>query len=114
MLHVAAAEGYVGIMELYLSRYPFVTLQSSQSTVSADLATSPSLIVPSSHLRTPTSPHSLLKRLRFVLDWVNSRGATPLHIAAMKGEVECAQLLVDYGADINAPDLLGNTPLHWA
>lgn len=29
---------------------------------------------------------------RFVVDWVNARGATPLHIAAMKGEVESVQV----------------------
>lgn len=30
-------------------------------------------------------------------------GMTPLHVAAAKGHVELAQLLIDYGADINAP-----------
>lgn len=80
-------------------------------------------------------------RCRFVLDWVNSRGATPLHIAAMKGEVECAQVrcgipddaviwasggegvltvapplqvLIEAGAELDAPDLQGNTPIHYA
>ncbi|BGP25881.1 ankyrin repeat protein [Rhodotorula toruloides] len=72
VLHIAAANGFVEILELYLSRYAFV------------------------------------------LDWVNSRGMTPLHAAALKGQAEAAQMLLDYGADINAPDLNGNTPLHYA
>ncbi|BGP01436.1 Target of rapamycin complex 2 subunit avo2 [Rhodotorula toruloides] len=72
VLHIAAANGFVDILELYLSRFAFV------------------------------------------LDWVNSRGMTPLHAAALKGQVETAQMLLDYGADINAPDLNGNTPLHYA
>ncbi|BGP17740.1 hypothetical protein JCM10213_005321 [Rhodosporidiobolus nylandii] len=55
-----------------------------------------------------------LARYPFVVEWVNSRGQTPLHVAAMKGEAEVAQLLVDQGADINAPDLDGSTPLHYA
>ncbi|GAA6050697.1 hypothetical protein JCM3770_000897, partial [Rhodotorula araucariae] len=55
-----------------------------------------------------------LDRYPFVRDWANSRGMTPLHTAAMKGELEAAQLLVDAGSDINAPDLEGNSPLHFA
>lgn len=27
-----------------------------------------------------------------MLDWVNSRGMTPLHAAALKGQVEAAQV----------------------
>ena len=55
-----------------------------------------------------------LDRYPFVRDWANSRGMTPLHTAAMKGELEAAQLLVDAGSDVNAPDLEGNSPLHLA
>ncbi|KAM0752446.1 ankyrin [Meredithblackwellia eburnea MCA 4105] len=55
-----------------------------------------------------------LSNYTFVLDWVNARGATPLHIAAMKGEVECARILIEAGADLDAPDLQGNTPIHYA
>ncbi|KAM0786599.1 hypothetical protein ACM66B_002053 [Microbotryomycetes sp. NB124-2] len=55
-----------------------------------------------------------LTQYPFVLDWTNSRGATPLHVAAMQGQVEVAQFLIDSGADIGAPDLQGNTPLHYA
>lgn len=51
---------------------------------------------------------------RFVLDWVNSWGATALHVAAQFGEFDVAQLLIDFGADVDAPDLEGNSPLHYA
>jgi ankyrin repeat protein len=50
----------------------------------------------------------------FVVDWSNSRGMTALHTAAMRGELEAAQILIENGADINAPDLHGNSPLHYA
>ena len=45
---------------------------------------------------------------------VNMRGearATPLHAAAYYGRGEIAELLISYGADINAADDNGNTPL---
>ena len=38
----------------------------------------------------------------------------PLHIAAEKGHLQVAQLLVRSGAEINAIDLNGDTPLHFA
>ncbi|KAH8919838.1 hypothetical protein BT69DRAFT_1352642 [Atractiella rhizophila] len=50
----------------------------------------------------------------YVLDWSNSRGFTPLHVACQKGKTECAAILLDLGADIDLPDSKGNTPLHHA
>lgn len=40
------------------------------------------------------------------------RGATPLHLAANKGHVESIELLIDAGADVNAPNKRGRTPIH--
>ena len=34
--------------------------------------------------------------------------------AAAQGLLECTELLVMRGADVDAHDLVGNTPLHWA
>ncbi|POY73286.1 hypothetical protein BMF94_3620 [Rhodotorula taiwanensis] len=84
VVHIAAAKGYSEIADLYLNRYPFV------------------------------------------VEWVNSRGMSPLHFACKEGHLEIAQtchrvliddfqqLLVEVGADLDAPDLEGNTPLHYA
>lgn len=41
----------------------------------------------------------------------SSVGLTPLHFAARKGSFEMAQLLIQHGADVNAADNDGNTPL---
>jgi ankyrin repeat protein len=39
---------------------------------------------------------------------------TPLMIAAAEGKENLAKLLVEYGADVNAKDLYGDTALMWA
>ena len=60
-----------------------------------------------------------------IVQWLLSRGAnltvpdkqygwTPLHAAALSGQVEISRLLLQYKADDNAQDLRGKTPLHLA
>jgi NF-kappa-B inhibitor-like protein 2 len=44
----------------------------------------------------------------------NEKGETPLHLAAIKGNVSRAVQLIEIGADINARDHCGWTPLHEA
>jgi ankyrin repeat protein len=39
-------------------------------------------------------------------------GTTPLHAAAHANRAEIAKLLIDHGADVNALDLDGKTPMH--
>ena len=36
---------------------------------------------------------------------------TPLHVAACEGHLDMCQLLLEYGADPNAKDIYGNTPI---
>lgn len=42
------------------------------------------------------------------------RGLTPLHLAARGGRAATAALLLDHGANVNAADSNGDTPLHIA
>ena len=44
----------------------------------------------------------------------NSREQTALHVALIAGQLVVAEQLVGYGADIDAVDKDGDTPLHYA
>ncbi|XP_023649836.1 BRCA1-associated RING domain protein 1 isoform X2 [Paramormyrops kingsleyae] len=44
----------------------------------------------------------------------NHKGETPLHLAAIKGDVKAVEELLDHGADPNLKDHAGWTPLHEA
>jgi ankyrin repeat protein len=41
-------------------------------------------------------------------------GATPLHRAAWSGNAQAAEFLISKGANVNAKDQRGRTPLAWA
>ena len=41
-------------------------------------------------------------------------GTTPLHQAVFSGYKEMAEMLIAKGADVNAKDKHGETPLNWA
>ena len=41
-------------------------------------------------------------------------GATPLHRAAEIGSISCADILIEFKADIDTTNLAGETPFHVA
>lgn len=45
---------------------------------------------------------------------IRTKGETPLHRAAAFGTVESVHLLIDAGADVEAKDMNGDSPLTWA
>jgi ankyrin repeat protein len=53
----------------------------------------------------------LLKKGAVSLNEGNFRGQTPLHFACERGYLEVAKRLLDAGADIEARDMVGRTPL---
>jgi ankyrin repeat protein len=44
----------------------------------------------------------------------DENGSTPLHIACIRNQVAVANFLIDQGANVNARNKWGQTPLHWA
>jgi len=55
--------------------------------------------------------------LELPLDDVNQRGNFgdyPIHVTAMRGDVDELRALIEAGADVNAAGELGHTPLHQA
>ena len=69
---------------------------------------------------TPFSIGAYLKRDKLKEDGYSVSGGychsgeTPLHVAARKGHVEIAKLLLERGADPNIGDIYGWAPLHEA
>lgn len=53
--------------------------------------------------------------MRHGMDAMKDRnGTTPLHLAVQMNNVDCCMVLVNIGVDLNAPNLLGYTPLYVA
>ncbi|KAF7216036.1 BRCA1-associated RING domain protein 1 [Nothobranchius furzeri] len=89
-------------------------------TVSKELRSSPSVLalaLTKSQGKSPRSPGSSVGRLNSgspAFMKKNHKGETPLHLAAIKGDVEAVKKLLDQGADPNLKDNAGWTPLHEA
>lgn len=56
----------------------------------------------------------LLSRSAELLQSIDRHGKTGLHIAAMNGHYQMVEILLGQGAEINAADKNGWTPLHCA
>ena len=57
------------------------------------------------------TPHAVRNPIVNALD---SKGATALHYAALRGRYTVVQMLIENGAMLDVQDHLGNTPLHYA
>ncbi|XP_076837417.1 ankyrin repeat domain-containing protein 12 isoform X2 [Brachyhypopomus gauderio] len=59
-------------------------------------------------------PSSSTSRQKDKVNKRNERGETPLHMAAIRGDVQQVKELIGLGADVNVKDFAGWTPLHEA
>ena len=57
---------------------------------------------------------SLLEEDKGLLQCMDPSGYTPLHWTALYNCTQCAEFLLDCGADALAKGAHGDTPLHWA
>jgi ankyrin repeat protein len=100
-LHVASQRGYVDIVQLLLNygtgdndrRVKGTTLLRQTTSLRRTFA------------RTPIVPSTGVHAREFY-------GRTPLHYASLHGHHQVVQLLLDRGADVDAQDRFGHTPLH--
>lgn len=60
------------------------------------------------------TPNSSTSRQKDKVNKRNERGETPLHMAAIRGDVKHVKELIGLGADVNVKDFAGWTPLHEA
>lgn len=57
---------------------------------------------------------ALLEKIPDIVHYSSTEMTSPLHIASAQGRVELVELLIKYGAMLNAQDFDGDTPLHEA
>jgi ankyrin repeat protein len=56
----------------------------------------------------------LLERFKVPADIRNANNGTPLHVAASQARPDCAEILIEHGADLNARAKDNAAPLHFA
>jgi len=56
----------------------------------------------------------IIKQKTDVVNMVNIHGRTPIHYAALNGDLEVVKLLLKYNANVNPDDNGGYSPLYYA
>jgi len=82
----------------------FEAVMQDQTAISKLLSKSPDLV-------RARAKHDYL--VKSIPHWLYS-GDTPLHLASAGLQIDSARLLVEHGADVNAQNRRGATPLHYA
>ncbi|UOX38729.1 ankyrin repeat containing protein [Finch poxvirus] len=126
-LRYAVINGNLELTRLLLSRGADITLCYDDLTIFEVSALSPNVDVVKEIVKTygcdiysdiliDASERGYASVIKYLLDIgldikTNSCGETALHRAASVGSLEVVEVLVSYGADVNARDITGSTPL---
>jgi ankyrin repeat protein len=127
-LHVAASSGSFGAMQVLLEAKAALDLKDHQGRtpmqagIAFDTAVEillqagaePSDILLAAFAGRADLVEGFLKLDKKLIAATTARGETPLHMAAGRGHVKVAKLLLDNGAEVNARDQSQFTPLHEA
>lgn len=101
-LHVAAELGNEAVLEFLITK---ITTPDKSETETTTLDESDNMT---------TSIGEINNNQTTTIDEINRNSQTALHYAAVRGEFNCARLLVDAGASKQFRDCFGWTPLHYA
>ncbi|XP_026785883.3 transient receptor potential cation channel, subfamily N, member 1 [Pangasianodon hypophthalmus] len=104
-LHLAAEQGREDIADILLSYKAFVNAKTKLGLTPLHLSAQTG----SSHL-----VQLLIKTHQACTDALSLSRQTPLHLAAISGQLDVCNNLLNLGADITATDIHGQTPVHLA
>ncbi|XP_053348677.1 transient receptor potential cation channel, subfamily N, member 1 [Clarias gariepinus] len=104
-LHLAAQQGHEEIADILLSYKAFVNAKTKLGLTALHLSAQTG----SSHL-----VELLIMTHEASTDTLTLRQQTSLHLAAISGKLDACNSLLNFGADITAKDIDGQTPLHLA
>ncbi|MBU0717999.1 MAG: ankyrin repeat domain-containing protein [Planctomycetes bacterium] len=124
-LHAAARGGHVGVVQTLLSRGAEVDPRDSEGRTPLAVVAGTSFWLFAMHNNMECEPgecdtHRVMELLLAGGADVNARTAittneqTPLHLAAKSGDKDRVAILIEHGADVNALDVAGSTPIHMA
>ncbi|XP_058234421.1 transient receptor potential cation channel, subfamily N, member 1 isoform X2 [Hemibagrus wyckioides] len=104
-LHLAAEQGHKEIADILLSNNAFVHAKTKLALTPLHLSAQ----IGSVHL-----VELLIKTYKASTDALSLSKQTPLHLAAISGQLDVCNSLLNLGADITATDIDEQTPLHLA
>ncbi|KAK7139556.1 hypothetical protein R3I93_016630 [Phoxinus phoxinus] len=104
-IHLAAEQGHQDIVDILLSHKAFVNTKTKLGLTPLHL---------SARSGSARLVRLLVETHQASVDALSLRKQTPLHLAAVGGQLDVCSSLLNLNADITAADIRGQTPLHLA